>query len=198
MLPGKTGQWESLIKPVKKAIKLSIGPNVLKFSELQTLMYEAANLVNERPVGSHPNHPNDGTYLCPNDMLLGRASRKVPSGPFKEVSCRRRLEFIQKLADSFWKKWSAYYFSSLVLRSKWHISKRNLMLNDIVLVKDNNALRGTWKIGKVSKTTPSSDGKVRRCEVSYKRTIPGMGFSKAFTTISRPVQDLVLLVACDE
>ena len=40
-----------------KALKLEIGQHVLKFSELQAVVYEAANLVNERPVGKHPTSP---------------------------------------------------------------------------------------------------------------------------------------------
>ena len=45
-----------------------IGENALAFSELQTICFEVANLVNERPIGRHPTSP-DGTYLCPNDLL---------------------------------------------------------------------------------------------------------------------------------
>ena len=60
-----------IVKSVKKAITVAVGESVMTFSELQTVCYEAANLVNERPVGRHPTSPEDGTYLCPNDLLLG-------------------------------------------------------------------------------------------------------------------------------
>ena len=36
---------------VKKAIKNAIGSQILMFSELMTVFYEVANLVNERPIG---------------------------------------------------------------------------------------------------------------------------------------------------
>lgn len=55
------------MKSVKKAMSIAIGESTLGFSELQTVCYEAANLVNERP--------DDGSYLCPNDLLLGRATQ---------------------------------------------------------------------------------------------------------------------------
>lgn len=65
-------------------------------SELQTVCFEAANLVNERPIGRHPTSPDDGTYLCPNDLLLGRATSRVPSGPFRDaLNPRQRVEFVQ-------------------------------------------------------------------------------------------------------
>ena len=44
-------------------------------------MFEAANLLNERPIGRHPTSPDEGTYICPNDPLLGRCTSIVPSGP---------------------------------------------------------------------------------------------------------------------
>ena len=69
--PWQNGASEALVKSVKKAITVAVGESVMTFSELQTVCYEAANLVNERPVGRHPTSPEDGTYLYPNDLLLG-------------------------------------------------------------------------------------------------------------------------------
>ena len=47
-------------------------------------LMEVANFVNKWPVGSIVNDPDDGAYLCPNDMMLGRVSRNVPHGSFRE------------------------------------------------------------------------------------------------------------------
>ena len=47
------------------------------FSELMTVFYEVGNLVNERPIGCQPKDPDDGSYLSPNHLLLGRAMRRV-------------------------------------------------------------------------------------------------------------------------
>ena len=57
----------------------------MTFSELLTVLYEAANLMNERPIGRHPTSIDDGTYLSPNDLLLGRSTSRVPSGPFRVI-----------------------------------------------------------------------------------------------------------------
>lgn len=48
--PWQNGTSEALIKSVKRAITLAIGDGTLTFSELQTVCFEAANLVNERPI----------------------------------------------------------------------------------------------------------------------------------------------------
>ena len=72
-----------------------MGNHILTSFELYTCVLEIANLVNQRPVGRVPNDPDDGAYLCPNDMLLGRASPQVPQGPFCETrNPRKRVEFV--------------------------------------------------------------------------------------------------------
>ena len=64
-------EWsEALVKSAKKAIVVSVGCQVLTVPEFQTVCFEEANLVNERPIGRHPTDPNDGVYLCPNHLLL--------------------------------------------------------------------------------------------------------------------------------
>ena len=86
-----------------------------------------------------------------------------------------------------------FYFPSLIIRQKWHVDRRNLCIGDIVLIQDSNAVRGRWKMGRISNVYPGSDGKVRNVEVEY-RCNPD---SKAFIKINRPVQRLVLLLPCD-
>jgi hypothetical protein len=103
--PWQNGCSEALVKSVKSTIKGAIGDQVLMFFELQTVCFEAANLVNERPIGIHPTSPSDDEYLSPNHLLLGRASERIPSGPFKETKNERlRFEFVQRLVNAFWKR----------------------------------------------------------------------------------------------
>ena len=110
--PWQNGISEALIKTVKRALTLAIGENTLTFSELQTVCYEVANLVNERPIGRHPTSPEDGTYLSPNDLLLGRSSSRIPSGPFKEhLTLRQRFEFVQSIINRFFEKMDLRLFS---------------------------------------------------------------------------------------
>ena len=66
----------------KKAIMSTLGEQILTHSELLTVMYEIANLLNERPIGKQSKDIDDGAYLCPNDLLLGRATSRAPSDPF--------------------------------------------------------------------------------------------------------------------
>ena len=76
--PWHNGCSEALIKSMKKSLVQVIGKQELSYCELQTVMYESANLMNERPISNHPTNPDDGTYLCPNDLMLGRAFQSSP------------------------------------------------------------------------------------------------------------------------
>ena len=117
--PHQNGCAEALVKTWKNALKRAIGSQLLTPFELYTVFLEVANLVNQRPIGRIPNDPDDGKYICPNDILLGRASSEVPQGPFKETqNPRHRVDFLQKIVDSFWKRWNRDVFPSLVPRKQ--------------------------------------------------------------------------------
>ena len=174
----QNGASESLIKSVKRALTAVIVESILTFSELQTVFFEVANLVNEGPIGRHPTSADDGSYLCPNDLLLGRSITRAPSGPFKEFTTpKHRFEFIQYIIDGFWKKWTRKYFPDLIVRQKWYTAHRNLNSGD-VLIQDSNLVRGQWCLGIVSSTFPGTDGKVRRVQVKYKNPKSGEPVTK--------------------
>ena len=122
--PHQNGCAEALVKSCKLALKKAVGEHVLTPFELYTCLLEVANLVNQRPIGRPPNDPDDGSYLCPNDMLLGRAFPQVPQGPFQETkNPRKRVEFIQKIVESFWRRWTRDVFPLLVPRRKWNAER---------------------------------------------------------------------------
>ena len=80
----QNGCSEPLLNSFKCSLIHSIGNHILSFTEIQTVAFEAANMLNECPIGRHTNLPEEGQYLCPNDLILGRAASRVPQGPFKE------------------------------------------------------------------------------------------------------------------
>ena len=199
--PWQNGCSEALIRSCKKAIHNSIGSQVLSIMELLTVFYECSNLLCERPIEMKSQDISDGNYLCPNDMLLGRATSRISSGPFEyDTSLRRRYLFLQSLVSAFWTKWNRFYFPTLLVRQKWHVDYRNLCIGDIVLMQDSNAIRGNWKLARVCNVYPSADGKVRKVEVEYKNCANKMGLDlpATFVKVQRPVQRLVLLLPKEE
>ena len=170
--PHQNGCAEAMVKSCKRALKKAIGEQVLTPFELYTCLLEAGNLVNQRPIGRVPTDPDDGSYLCPNDMLLGRSSTDVPQGPFKDTrNPRQRVEFVQQIIDSFWKQWKRDVFPALIPRKEWCHERRNVQVDDIVTVYDDNALRGKWCVGRVMEVYPGADGRVRNVQV---KTATGM------------------------
>ncbi|XP_068755999.1 uncharacterized protein [Montipora capricornis] len=95
----QNGCAEALVrKTCKNALKRTIGSQVLTQFELYTVFLEVANLANQRPIGWIPNDPDDGKYICPNDI----------QGPFKgNTKSVPQVEFVQKIVDSFWKRWES-------------------------------------------------------------------------------------------
>ena len=142
------------MKSVKTALKCAIDDSKLTPFELYTCLPEAANLVNQRPIGRISQDPNEGAYLCPNDILIGRATNDVPQGPFRETkNPRHRFEFCLRVIDSFWKR----CFSA---------ETRNVRVGDFSIVAaDSGAIRGKWNTGTIQEVFPGHDGKVRSVKV---------------------------------
>ena len=72
-------------------------------------------------------------------------------------------------------------------RPKWNQVKRNLKVNDIVLVKDDNAPRNIWPMGVITKVEPDTKGLITSV------------FLRTHTSeLHRPVIKLVLLLSAEE
>lgn len=95
---------ETLIKSVEKGMTSVIRSEKLMFLELLTIFYEVANLVNKQPISIHPENLHEGAYLCPNYLLLVRATSRINSGLLpNNVNEWHRFKFIQMLINSFWR-----------------------------------------------------------------------------------------------
>ena len=104
-------------------------------------------------------------------------------------------------SDAFWAKWIRDYFPSLIVQQKWHTAQRNLIVGDIVMIQDSNLVRGNCRLGRVSKTKPGDDDKVRNVEVQYKNLKIGKPVGKCsrqdYVTIERAVHRLVVILPVD-
>ena len=197
----QNGVSESLIKSTKRSLAMIIGSSILTFSDLQTILFEIGNLMNERPIGLKPGMSIElGTYLCPNELILGRASNHVPCGSWTDSNNnKKRLDYIQNVVNTFWRKWQRDYFPTLVVRQKWHADRRNMRSGDVVLIQDANAMRGKWRLGQVVSIESSRDGRVRDVSVRYKIQKTGKVYKgQGDTVIKRSVHKLVVLLPVEE
>ncbi|XP_045109596.1 uncharacterized protein LOC123503684 [Portunus trituberculatus] len=199
--PWENSCSEALIRLVKRSLTRIIGESVISFGELQSVMYEVANVLNERPIGFKPGEDFDeGTVLRPNDLLLGRSTIDAPCGFWNERGeVSRSYAFKIKVIDLFWKKWMKNYFPTLIVRQKWHVSVRNVRKGDIVLVNDHNVLRGEWKLAEVVEGIPGRDGKIRDVLLRYKINEPGKQYrGQHDKQMVRSVHRLVVLLPVDQ
>jgi len=74
------------------------------------------------------------------------------------------------------------YIPVLQERHKWIREKGSLAIGDLALVVDDNSLRGRWLLGRVVKTFPGHDHRVRVAEIKTKNG-----------TLVRPISKLCLL-----
>jgi hypothetical protein len=63
--PWQDGWCEALIKSVKVCLSSIIGSNVMTFAELQTVMFEVAYYIDERPVGLKKQWPKRRKLFVP-------------------------------------------------------------------------------------------------------------------------------------
>ena len=54
-------------------------------------MFESAQIVIQRPIGSHPSTPEKGMYLYPTDLRLGKASSHASQGLLKQRFTNKQI-----------------------------------------------------------------------------------------------------------
>ena len=168
---------------------------------MQTALFEVASLLNERPIGVKPGSDIDnGRYLCPNDLLLGRTNNRVPMGIWDEGDrYSKRIEHVQQIVNDFWKRWMRDYFPTLLVRQKWHHERRNVKKGDIVLVSEANMLKGLWKMAEVVEAEPGRDGKVRDVAIRYNPNKLSPHYKgEQDIRVMRSVHKLIILIPVEE
>lgn len=182
------GVWERQIRSVRKLLKSVLKEQTIDDEALHTLMCEVEAIINDRPITTSPDDPNDLEALTPNHLLLLKRQPSLPPGLFEKDDqyAHRKWKQVQYLADLFWKRWVREYLPLLQERQKWTQVKQNLTSGDVVMIVDDSAPRNSWVLGKVIQTIPDAKGLVRRVVVKTKSN-----------TLERPVEKLCLICETD-
>lgn len=82
------------------------------------------------------------------------------------------------------------------LIEQWHIPRRNLEINDIVIIKEDMLPRNQWQLGRVVEVIQGNDGLVRRVKVQTgeRKLKTKLGHHSKPSIIERPIQKLVVLL----
>ncbi|CAK1597101.1 unnamed protein product [Parnassius mnemosyne] len=163
--PNQGGAWERLVRSVKTALEATLNQKSPREETLATLLTEAENTVNSRPLTHVPVDIDEEEALTPNHfLLLGPSSLPVtaPCTP----NDRRAWRAAQGLADEYWKRWVKEYLPTLVARGDSRdVQQRPVQEGDLVVVADGTMPRNVWPRGVVTRTFPGPDGVVRNVEV---------------------------------
>ena len=172
------GLWEAAVKSMKTHLKRVIGETKLTFEEFTTILTQVEACLNSRPITPLPCDGHTVESLTPGHFLIGRPLESLPDPPdsYRSISLLKRWHLCQHMVRQFWKRWSTEYIDILRRVNKWHFPSRNLKVNDIVVLQDDNLVPTRWPLGRVVKTYPGKDSLVRVVDVKtsqgvYKRPI---------------------------
>ncbi|XP_059841303.1 uncharacterized protein LOC132402466 [Hypanus sabinus] len=158
---------------------------------LCTLMAEVTAIINAQsflPVFSDPENP---FILLPSTLLTQKAGAPPPPGDFSDKNLyTKQWRQVQALANQFWPRWRQKYLPLLQQRQKWTEPRRNLQVEDLVLLRDKQVARNSWPTARITATFPSGDGHVRKIELKT----TDQGDVKIY---QRPVTEVILLLPND-
>ena len=153
--PHMSGVWERLVQTAKKHLKMIIG-----------------------------DRPEDLEALTPNHFLLQRRIAGLPPGTFvkEDYLGRKQWRKVQYMTDLFWKRWIHEYLPKLQERQKWFQTRRNIEVDDLVIIKETGLVRNKWPLGRITEVFPGRDGRIRSARI---RTATG--------EFHRPISQICLL-----
>ena len=168
----------------------------------RTLMKEVQAIVNSRPLALNDmSSPDSAEPLTPNHLLTMSKVLLPPPVVFirEDIYLRKRWRRVQHLANVFWERWRKEFLQTLQLRKKWVKPQRNMLVGDIVVIKDENAPRNMWKLGRVEDAFTSEDGLVRKVKLAIAtRSLDKRGRRiDSVHYLERPVHKLVLIHESD-
>jgi Family of unknown function (DUF5641) len=191
------GQAERMIGQVKKVLKSTLDGKSCSFNELATILYEAAIIVNSRPIGiaGRESDLEAGTPITPLHLMLGRATIEAPQMDFHNAyNLTHRLQFVDEVKREFWYNWRAIVFQGLDRSYKWRQSHRDSQVGEVVLLKDKTAAGNTYKLARVTEVFKNEkDGRVGKVSVAYKNVT-----EQIFRVSTKPIHKIVLVVPAED
>ena len=164
------GSWERLIKSIKRTFRIVFHDRVLHEDTLHTSLCEIESAMNSRPLSYVGDDPSDPTSLTPNHFLHHASTTVTPPTLTVESDalCRKRWRQSQIVTQHLWKRWRMEYLPSLTIAHKWLKENRPLKNDDVVLIVDHNAPRGSWPLARIVDVNVSHDGRVRSAKLKTK------------------------------
>ena len=165
--PWHGGFVETCVKLFKAVFKRLAGFSKLNPEEFRTLVVEAEQVVNSRPLTYLYEDLREGQPLTPSKMLHGFNLTDLPpigrGGLNEKLSLTKRAKLLERLQNQFWEEWSESYLNELAER---HFSQkvgkeevREPKVGEVVLLRgEPRTPRNRWKMGVVEEVHKSVRG----------------------------------------
>ena len=175
--PHYGGIWERVVGMFKRHLAAISSGDVLHVDTFHTVIVEIESILNRRPLTPLSTDSNDVEAITPAHILYPStyahsSAMIVPTtsgddGARLNESWRRARSRI----NAFWKAWSTEYLALLHTRSKWIKTRKDLAVNDVVILVDESIPRHSWKLARIihvhtngshvrKATVKRSDGKI--------------------------------------
>ena len=174
------GFYERMIQVVKRCLRKILGSARLDYEELVTVITEVEGTINSRPL-TYVYSDDIEEPITPAHLILGRRILTLPSNSVEleedyadaSTVLQRRARYLNRLLENFWKRWRNEHL--LILWEFHHCKEQNerqscIKKGDVVLVKDENVIRGKWKTAVVEELIKGSDGEIRGASVRLVNT----------------------------
>ncbi|XP_075157911.1 uncharacterized protein LOC142231178 [Haematobia irritans] len=170
--PSSGGVWERLIQIIKRLLQKTLKESVPRVETLQSVLIEAENIINSRPLTEIPLSSEDDEPLTPNHFLIGCSnSTQTPNTEDEKLCLRKQWKISQNLKDRLWKRWITEYLPQLIRMTKWRNKTDPIKIGDLVLILESSVPRRQWLKGRIIKVFPAKDGQIRFAEI---KTISGV------------------------
>ena len=155
------GIWERLVRSCKKTMIAVLDGRSLTDDVFITTMCLVQQTLNARPLTSVSDDPDD----------MEAANLATPFLPDAQryTDLRRVFRVSQAYSDMIWTRCTKEYLPEWNLRNKWNKDDvRQLKVNDLVWVVDENVKRSNYKMARVLEVQEGSDGRVRSATIVTK------------------------------
>ena len=174
--PWMGGHFERLVRTIKASLVTAISRKLLTLEEFSTIVKEAENIVNSRPLTYESDSTRD-VPLSPSQLAWGRDLTLMPlllqpgdplDGDHDARATRAQHELLINALERFRKRWHNEYLLSL--REK-HYNRcaenptHHLNVGKLVMVCHDNVHRIEWPLGVITAIYPDERGVIRTAEV---------------------------------
>ena len=162
--PHAGGFFERMVQSMKLALNKIIGTHLNPSIEyFITALYQAADLINSRPLTYLSYDVNDPEPITPNHFLRMWYMDKTTVCP--QVEFDQVYKKLERIMTDLKRQFALELIPTLhALPKGWRKERDNLKVGDVVVLIEVNHV-GLWPLARVTKVYPGEDGKVRHVDL---------------------------------